>query len=240
MMNREKLDILKEFSELLDKGRITQEEYETQKQQILQPIGTGWRAIWRFIQNFFFGLRTISPQIVILILIILFYGSIKKLLNNASEVGFGEVFAIKVEQTLRIGNPELARVVSGLSREELVTLLDSGRGSYRLSYTNEENQQISLAGRFEYYIELQKKGLIESGNDLEAIKKLFDSKRVSREENALDMVLGSYKQQYYSLDSFSPKELELINRASVELSESGKQVYSLVVNLASEEIANLK
>lgn len=235
-MNQENLKILQELSELLDKERISIEEYEAQKKQLLQP--TTW--LWGFVQKFSFGLRSISPQVVILILVILFYGSIRKLINNASEVGFGEVFAIKVEQALRVGNPELAKVVSSLSREELVTLLDSGRGSYRLYFMNEDNQEVSLVRRFEYYIELQKKGLIESENDLETIKNIFDSKQMSKETNSLDMVLGSYEQKYYFLNVFSSEELELINGTSAELSENGRQVYSLVLNIASEEIADLR
>lgn len=104
-MNRERLEILKELSDLLEKDRITKDEYEVEKKNLLRP--TGW--VWDFIQRLSFGFRAISPQIVILILVLLFYNPVKRLVNNASEVGFGDVFAVKVEQALRIGNPDLAK-----------------------------------------------------------------------------------------------------------------------------------
>jgi hypothetical protein len=235
-MNREKLEILQSLSELLDKERITEEEYNIQKGYILQEQN----RFWEFIQRITFGLRSISPQLVILVLVLLFYSPVKNLIKNASEVGFGEVFAVKVEQALRVGNPKLAEKVKSLSREELVTLLDSAQGSYGLSYLNNQDQEISLVPQFKYYIELQKKGLAESDDDLAAIKELIESKVVKRESDTSDAALGTRTQKYYSPDDFTSDEIERIDKVSARLSESGQQVYSLIINVASEEIVDLR
>lgn len=235
-MNRERLEILKELSDLLEKDRITKDEYEVEKKNLLRP--TGW--VWDFIQRLSFGFRAISPQIVILILVLLFYNPVKRLVNNASEVGFGDVFAVKVEQALRIGNPDLAKKVSSLSREELFTLLNSGAGSYGLSYKDDAKREISLANRFDYYVTLQQKGLVDSDEDLAEIGALLKSKKAIREETIYDSTLGSYGQKYYSLDLFSKEELIRIESLSASLSESGKLVYSLVVDVASDEITKLQ
>ena len=235
-MNRERLEILKELSDLLEKDRITKEEYEVEKKNLLRPSGWGWD----FIQRITFGCRAISPQIVILILVLLFYNPVKRLVNNASEVGFGDVFAVKVEQALRIGNPDLAKKVSSLSREELFTLLNSGAGSYSLSYRDDAKREISLASRFDYYVTLQQKGLVDSDEDLAEIDALLKSKKDLREETIYDSTLGSYQQKYYSLDLFSEEELTRIETLSASLSESGRLVYSLVVDVASDEITKLQ
>lgn len=235
-MNKEKLEVLKSLSDLLDKERITQEEYNLQKDHLLQAK----KPFWEFMQGLVFGLKIISPQLVILILVLLFYGSIRNLIENASEVGFGEVFAVKVEQALRVGNPEFAEKVKSLSREELVTLLDSAQGSQGLSYLDEQNQEVSLVLRFDYYAELQKKELIESDDNLEAVKELLESKAVRRELNIRDDALGTRRQNYYSLDDFTSDEIERIDKASARLSENGRQVYSLIINVASEEIVDLR
>lgn len=235
-MNQERLGILKELSDLLEKDRITKDEYEAEKKNLLRPIGWGWE----FVQRLTFGCRAISPQIVILVLVLLFYNPVKRLINNASEVGFGDVFAVKVEQALRIDNPDLAKKVSSLSREELFTLLNSGAGSYRLSYKDEAKREISLVGRFGYYVTLQQKGLVDSDEDLAEIGTLLKSKQAIREETVYDSTLGSYKEKYYSLDLFSEEELIRIESLSASLSESGKLVYSLVVNVASDEITKLQ
>lgn len=236
MTNREKIELIKELSLLLEKENITKDEYESQKNQILNPR----KDLWSPFGQLSFSLRSISPQLVVLILILIFYIPIKNLVRNASEIGFGDVFAVKVEQALRIGNPDLARSVKSLSREELITLLDSAQGDYRLSYVDSGNREVSLVPRFDYYVALQERGLFESEDNLASIKRLIESKTSLREDRISDSVLGSFNQKYYSLNDFSTEELAQIQMTSVRLSENGKQVYVLIINVASEEITNLR
>ena len=236
-MDKEKIEILKDLSELLDKERISSKEFELQKQQLLKSKSLLSDTLERLI----IGLKLLSPQVVILILILIFIRPISNLINNASEVGFGDIFAVKIEQALRISNPELANRLKDLSREEIITLLNSNSGSsLRLAFVNNESGEISMNSRLEYYAELQSKGFIQSRHNLSEIKTILDSGTVIREDDAFDLAIPFLKRKVYDLDSFSQDEIDRIEEVSVSLSTGGNEVFTLIVNLAGDEISRLR
>jgi hypothetical protein len=236
-MNKEKIEILKDLSELLDKERISIEEFETQKKQVLSS--KGWPS--DLLEKLIIGIKLLSPQVVVLILILIFIRPIGNLINNASEVGFGDIFAVKIEQALRISNPELASRIKELSREEIITLLNSNSSSYLvLAYISDENEELHMNARLDYYAELQRKGFIQSDYNLSEIKAILDTGIVVREYDTFDLAIPVLKRKVYDLDSFSQEEIDKIKDVSVRLSTSGTEVFSLIVNIAGDEISRLR
>ncbi len=180
-----------------------------------------------------------TPQIVILIVILLFYIPISRIIKNASEVAFGDTFSFKVEKALKIGDPELAEVVNKLTKEEIITLISTVyyKGLYAI-YT--EKNEIALDDRYDYYISLQQKKLFDSTIDLTKIKEMIESKPASNEDVFFDPVFGSSKRSYYSKSLFSQEELKLLEKTSGKLSPLGQRVYWLIVDAAAEQMSTLK
>ena len=157
-MDKEKLELLKDLSGLLEKGLITKEEFESQKLVILKQDNIfDW-----VIQRISLLVRMLTPQIVVLIALFLFYSPVSKLVRNASEVAFGESFSFKVQQALNISDPELASIVSKLTKEEIAALITvtSYRSLYSTISRNESvKPEVALDERFDIYVSLQEKGL---------------------------------------------------------------------------------
>lgn len=231
-MNQEKIEALKDLSSLLDKGRITLQEYESQKRLVLSPVGClgGITSV----------LRALTLPVVVLILVVAFYFPLLSILPNASELGFGG-FAVKLEQATKIfGDKELVETLKSLSKEETITLLDSGKGYYSLVYIDEKTKEISLDSRYEYYVRLEGKGLINVDEDLKEFRKIFLSKTLVKSSSYEDLILGELDKELYSISDFSQEELERAKSLSVRLSVRGLKIYSLIVDLASEEISSLE
>lgn len=73
-MDKEKLELLKDLSGLLEKGLITKEEFESQKLVILKQDNIfDW-----VIQRISLLVRMLTPQIVVLIALFLFYSPVSK------------------------------------------------------------------------------------------------------------------------------------------------------------------
>lgn len=235
-MDKEKLELLKDLSGLLEKGLITKEEFESQKLLILKQEN----IFDRVIQIVSLLVRMLTPQIVVLIALFLFYSPVSKLIRNASEVAFGESFSFKVQQALNISDPELASIVSKLTKEEIAALITvtSYRSLYSTTNRNESAKpEIVLDERFDIYVSLQGKGLFHSNVSLKRIKEIFESKRVNYTSNSLDPLLGSSTNRYYLKESFSEEEIKLIEQASGYLTPAGQRVYWLIIDNAAEELS---
>ena len=158
-MSKEKVEILKDLSDLLDKGRITPQEYEFQKRLTLGSTNR--------IATFSLISKLLTPQLVALLVALLFYSPVKNLVVNANELALGDFFAVKIEKAIRKLDPQLANVLGKLSKEEIIVLLDSAKGSYGLISRNEEKSEVSLDSRFNYYESLQEKQLIDVDGDID-------------------------------------------------------------------------
>jgi len=236
-INREKIELLKDLSNLLEKDLITREEFERQKVLLLESE----RFLGRSLQGAALIFRLFTPQFVTLIAIILFYSPVSKLITNASEVAFGDNFSFKVQQALNLRDPALASVVKKLTKEEISTLLTvtSYRGLYSTITRSGSNNkpEIALDDRFDTYVNLQKKGLFYSSVGLKKIKDVFELKKASYESDSFDPFLGLSKQKYYPKELFSKEELSLLDQASGRLTTSGQKVYGLIVDNAAEELS---
>jgi hypothetical protein len=235
-MDKEKLELLKDLSGLLEKGLITKEEFESQKLVILKQDN----IFDRVIQRISLLVRMLTPQIVVLIALFLFYSPVSKLVRNASEVAFGESFSFKIQQALNISDPELASIVSKLTKEEIAALITvtSYRSLYSTINRNESvKPEVALDERFDIYVSLQEKGLFHSDVSLKRIKEIFESKRVNYTSNSPDPLLGSLTNRYYLKESFSEEEIKLIEQASGYLTPAGQRIYWLIVDNAAEELS---
>jgi len=235
-MDKDRIELLKDLSVLLEKELITKEEFESQKLLLLkQEKLFDW-----IIQRISLLFRTLTPQIVVLIALFLFYSPVNKLLRNASEVAFGESFSFKVQQALDIRDPALASIVKKLTKEEIAALITvtSYRGLYSTINRNESTKpEIALDERFDVYVSLQEKGLFHSNVNLKRIQEVFELKRVNYTSNSLDPLLGSSINRYYLKESFSEEEMKLIEQASGYLTPAGQKVYWLIVDNAAEELS---
>lgn len=231
-MSREKIESLKDLSDLLDKGRITPQEYEAQKTLMLKPAG--------YLGNVVSTSKILTPQAVVLLIVAAFYFPLLSVLPKASELGFGG-FAVKLEQATKIfGDKELVESLKSLSKEETITLLNSGKGYYNLVYVDDENKEVSLDSRYEYYVSLEEKGLIDVDESLEEFRKILSSKTSTKKTLYEDLVLGNLDKEIYSIADFSSEELKRANELSVRLSVRGLKIYSLIVDLAAEEISTVE
>lgn len=235
-LDRERIEALKDLSSLLDRDLITKEEFEGQKNRIFQE------NVWHenLLQDISLFVRLFTPQFVTLIIVCLFYFPISRIITNASEVAFGDNFSFKVQQALRIGDPELASTVKKLSKGEIVTLIstESGKSLYSTSSVSED-EPIVLDDRINYYSSLQEKGLIYSNVDLEEIMKMVNSKVPSEELQVSDEIRGNFMRKYYPSASFTEEELEQIRQTFVFLTPSGQRVYWLILDTAAEELTTL-
>lgn len=234
-MNKETITNLKELSNLLDKQVISQEEFNNQKKVIFNHKNSVSFSL-DSIHSLF---KLFSPQLVILIIIILFYTPLKRLLTNASEVAFGDVFALKVERALIINNPSLAKKLKELSRDELFVLMSSGSNFRRIAYVDRKNQTISIDKTYEFYLSLYEKKLAISYESVDEIVKILESKATIKEDNYQDSLLLNTRSQIYSTNDFTEEEINKIENLSFGLSEQGKQVLLLIISIGSEEISRI-
>ena len=233
-MSKEKVEILKDLSDLLDKKRITIKEYELQKKLTLDATDR--------IANISLISKLLTPQLVALLVALLFYSPVKNLVVNANELALGDFFAVKIEKAIRKLDPQLADVLGKLSKEEIIVLLDSAKGSYSLISRNEEKSEVSLDSRFNYYESLQEKQLIDVDGDIDLteLEKMFESKTPIREDSYRDTALRTIKKNIYSTKDFSEEEKKKVENVYAALSPDGEEVYLLIVDITSEEIADLK
>jgi hypothetical protein len=235
-MDKEKIELLKELSSLLEKGLVTKEEFESQKSIILKQYSIFDRIIQRISLIF----RMLTPQIVVLVALFLFYSPVNKLIRNASEVAFGESFSVKVQQALDIRDPELASIVKKLTKEEIAALITerSYRSLYSIISRNESTKpEIALDERFNIYISLQAKGLFHSEVSLKEIKEIFESKKANYTSTSLDPLLGSSTNKYYLKEGFSEEDMKLIEQSSGYLTPAGQKIYWLIIDNAAEELS---
>lgn len=236
-MNQETVQTLKDLSDLLEKDLISRSEFDAQKQLILKPQS---KALLTLRSSTFF-LRSISPQIVILILVFLFYFPLRSLVLNASEVGFGDVFAVKVEQALRLTNPALAQQLKGLTEEELIVMMSAGSSYLSMAYVDRDDELVHLNAYYPYYKSLHSKGLMRtaSRNDAEAFD-IIDSKEVLEQAAPYgdDLIIGA-STIYYSIGDFTEEELETVDDLSMGLSTEGRDALRVIIEVTSKEISTL-
>jgi|GEM_PF-3667983 len=229
---KEKIDLVKDLSGLLDKQLITKEEFEIQKRTLLASSSKA--DVWIERVSLFF--RLFTWQVFFLIVLIIFYLPIRNILSNASEVGVGD-FKFRVQQSLNIGNPDLAETLKKLSKNEIITLLSVGENSRGLVYSNSSSKEISLDTGYEYYTQLQIKGLFIADEDLKEIQQILESKKFIREESLTYSAIGNVKQRFYSFDQFTKEELGKLQSLSGRLSKDGERVYWIVVDIAGDQLS---
>lgn len=235
-MNKEKIELLKDLSNFLEKNLITKDEFENQKWLLLKKES----SLDRIIQRVSFLLRMMTPQIVVLVALFMFFSPVNKLIRNASEVAFGDSFSFKVQQALDIKDPELASVVKKLTKEEISALMTgmSGKGLYfTLKREEDSKPELGLDDQFDSYVSLKEKGLFDSKADLAKVRGIFAAKHVNRTNESVNMLRGSLTNKYYLKESFSDDELKLIEQASGFLTPAGERVYWLIVDNAAEELS---
>ena len=229
---KEKIDLVKDLSGLLDKQLITKEEFEIQKRVLLTPSSKA-DAWFEKISLFF---RLFTWQVFFLIVLVIFYLPIRSILSNASEVGVGD-FKFRVQQSLNIGNPGLAETLKKLSKNEIITLLSVGEDSRGLVYNDSSSKEISLDTGYEYYTQLQTKGLFIADEDLKKVQQMLESKKFIREDALTYSRVGNVKRRFYSFDQFTKEELEKLQSLSGRLSKDGERVYWIIVDVAGDQLS---
>lgn len=238
-MQKEKFEILNGLSELLEKKLITQEEFNNQKSLLLEnkkPF-----SIFNVITHIS---RLLTPQVVILIIIGIFFTPMKTLLSSASEIALGDTFSFKVQEALRISDPELKNKIRNLKKEEIITLLNlESSGSFYSIREIEEKGKVKTGYIFNdevaFFVSLQEKGITSSPEDLSEINKMLENKVIYEESLNYNSYLLNAKRRVYLEDEFSEQELEMIKNSYSRLSPMGEKIYSLILDITSDEFSKL-
>ena len=230
---------MKELSILLDKDLITKEEFEKQKYHLLKM--EGWT--YQLLHILSLASRIFTPQIVILIIIFLFYSPLSRLIESASEIAFGDSFSFKVQEALRVQDPELANIVKELSTGEIAALISAD--SYvslnsRLNRDFGERQEIGVDEKLEFYMGLQEKGLFYSSVELRKVKEIIEPKAASTEYDSSSSLYGPLIRKYYFEDDFSNEELAVVTKAGGNLTNAGEKVYWLIIDNAAADLAKVR
>jgi hypothetical protein len=175
----------------------------------------------------------ITWPIFLIILLVLFYSPLNRIITvfttkieKSYEVSVGSLTFKLQQKALESGNLELAKIIKGLSDEEIKWILKIGNGSHRVIGSNDGGSGITskyhLGNSIESWIILQNMNLLDSNINLIDYKKYFYSLQPVN--------------NYISKNKLTQQEEQKLLKNSVHLSESGKQAYNIILSTVSEMI----
>ena len=150
------------------------------------------------------------------------------------------MFAVKVEQALRVADLELANNLKELTEEELIVLMSAGSSYLRMAYVDQASKLVHVNSYYPYYQNLYSKKLMAASGDAEKFFEILNSKDVVEGEfTPGDSLIPEARTIYYSLEDFTEEELEKLDELSFGLSPQGKDALRVIIRVASEEISTL-
>ncbi len=185
-----------------------------------------------------FGLLT--WQVIVLIAIVMFYTPLRQMADllpekfaRSSEINVG-VLSLKIQEEAKAsGSEELATIITGLSQDAIKWLLNLGNGSYRVIGSDDGGTGIVrnyyLPRHYPVWKELEDKGLIQSDVNLNDFEKYFNSL------NPIDV--GEPIGYEIPVSTLTQAQIDKLLKNSVELTDTGKRAYEIIISVVADMIA---
>jgi hypothetical protein len=246
MLTTEKIDVLKRLQQLKTDNLLSDEEYELERARLLRHEG---RTI-DLISSLTNLLKVALWPFVILLLIALFQAPIRQKLSDSQEIAFAS-FRLKVNERARLqGNEELAKVISTLSKDALVMLLNIGSTSRGIAGSDRAGTGIFVGEHdFLVYRELESHGLLKADEPLNGFWEFLLSLKPETETTyrSLDgrTSCSTRSEEHPLIDhvlTFGASELSLDSRtrlldAGVRLTDRGLLAFNLIVQVLGEQLS---
>lgn len=220
-----------------DKAKSTFENIVDLLKAILWPI------IVLFI---FFSYKTELGEIIRLI---------PKKIETSSKISIGSI-SLEIDKKARsTGNEELGGIIKTLSEKGIRRLLTLGIGRYdvivhsKIYDNGKEGDSYTIPHDWDVLQELEKSGLLKADEPLEKFLSFFKSLHpigktvyLSKDDHTSTSPDETYNQKFVELtmpvSRLNADDYKRIDRFAVELSESGKLAFNIIVRVVGEQIKN--
>jgi len=200
---------------------------------------------------------------LVILLFFIFYGTeigkiiklVPEKIESSSKISVGSL-TLKIEKTAQsTGNGELAVIIKKLSEKGIRKLLTLGSGRHSLMVRSKLNEDgvkqdaYSIPEDIDVFEELEKNGLLISDEPisgfikfvrkLDPIEKIhYKNSHGSWSDEQRDSFTIKYVEYILPFQKLSAEENIRLDSFGVELSETGKKAFEIVVHVIAEQISN--
>lgn len=226
MNTADRLSVLKELHALRRDEVLSEEEFLHERKSVL----ASHRSVRSVLDTLVHLLKPLAWPVVVLIALFSLREPLISKLNEAKELSIGS-FSLKVkERAEMIGDPELARSLSGLSQRAIELLMDTGDKNMYAVTTDDAKEPISVGLDKLAYSELDGKGLLSGPEPYGSFIKWATSLPGKKSS------ISDRDEYVFDKGALSETDKQRLNAASFTLSDKGRRLWRLVAKVVAEQL----